>query len=115
MAGSYCNRHRRDANDQSSIRRAGDGSKKLDEKQPHEHTKHDCLQRFFRLPLDQLGYLRFILESYEGLAVMSSMPGRGEVLWTIPASRADEAANLAAALAREFPLIPLPPPPDWHE
>jgi len=65
--------------------------------------------------LPQLAYLRFVLESYEGLAVLTSLPGRAEVEWTIPASRAEEAEALAEALAQEVTLVPIPRPADWGD
>ena len=44
----------------------------------------ECCQLFFRLPREQIAYVRFIVESYEGLAQVTSLPGRGEMEWLIP-------------------------------
>ena len=37
----------------------------------------DCLHRFFRLDKDQIGYVKFVVEAYEGIAQVSSRAGRG--------------------------------------
>lgn len=75
----------------------------------------DQVQRFFRVELGQLAYLRFVLEGYEGLVVLTSLPGRAEVRWTVPAALAAEADALARALAAEITLAPIPRPPDWPD
>jgi hypothetical protein len=72
-----------------------------------------CIHRFFRLPRSQLAYVRFIVEAYEGLAQMRSLPGRGDVEWVIPAQLAEQAAELARALQAEVGLRPIQRPPDW--
>ncbi len=63
--------------------------------------------RRFRLPLDQIAYVRMILEAYDGLAVMSSEPGVGVIEWWIAPGREAEADALAAALAAEAGMRPL--------
>ena len=71
-----------------------------------------CLRRVFRLPKEQIGYVRSVVESYEGLAQMSSLPGRCEVEWLIPRSRLEEAERLSLALAAEAGLVPIDPSDD---
>ena len=73
------------------------------------------IRRYYRVALKELAFLRFVLEAYDGLAVLTSLPGRAEVEWSIPVERADEADGLAEALAAEMTLVPIPRPPDWPE
>jgi hypothetical protein len=63
--------------------------------------------RRFRCPLSAIAYVRMILEAYEGLAVMTSRRGAGEVEWWIAPGREEEADRLARALAEEVVLTPL--------
>lgn len=72
-----------------------------------------CLKRYYHTELCHLAYLRFVVESYEGLAQITSLPGRCEVEWTIPWELADQAEALARALASEILLVPIAPPEDW--
>lgn len=53
------------------------------------------------IPKDQIAFVRFILEAYEGLAIQSSPPGSTKVVWQIPESRLGEAHRLLEALAKE--------------
>ena len=82
---------------------------------PHSepHSPQGCVRRYFRVQLPDLAYLRFLLEAYEGLAVLTSLPGRAEVEWTVPVERTAEADALAHALGREITLVPIPRPADW--
>jgi hypothetical protein len=64
--------------------------------------------RRFRCPLPAIGYVRMILEAYDGLAVMSSSRGRALVEWWIAPGREAEADRLARALEAEVQLRPLP-------
>lgn len=74
-----------------------------------------CARIFFRIPLPAITHVRFVLEAHEGLAQMTSLPGRGEILWIVPQKQLADALDLAAALAVELPLVRIPPPPDWPE
>ena len=58
----------------------------------------------FRAPIDQIGYVRSIVEAYEGLAVVSSEAGRSIVTWWVAPGREDEARTLAGVLAAECGL-----------
>jgi len=62
--------------------------------------------RRYRVPLEHIGYVRMILEGYEGLAVMVSARGATLVEWQIAPGREDEADALARALAVEVALRP---------
>ncbi|MBK8481401.1 MAG: DUF4911 domain-containing protein [Proteobacteria bacterium] len=59
----------------------------------------------FALPRAEIGYVRSLLEAYEGLAQMDSEAGRAEIRWTVPRSRCAEARALARALAEEVHLV----------
>jgi len=72
-----------------------------------------CERRYFRVPLDQIAYVRFVVESYEGLAQVTSLPGRAEMEWVVPAAFAEVAGSLAHALAEEAGLVPIARPADW--
>ncbi|MFH0901355.1 MAG: DUF4911 domain-containing protein [Pseudomonadota bacterium] len=61
--------------------------------------------RRFRVPLDAIGYVRMIVEAYEGLAVVvSPAAGKSVVEWWIAPGRETEAAQLADALTTEVRL-----------
>ncbi len=70
--------------------------------------------RFFRVALREIGYVRAIVEGYDGLAVVRAPdPNRGEIEWMIGAGLEAEADALAARLAGEAGLIEIARPPDW--
>ncbi len=74
------------------------------------------VSRFFRVPLAEIGYVRAIVDGYDGLAVVRSLdPRRGELEWIISDGREEEAAALAARLAVEAGLCEIPRPPDWPD
>ncbi|AJF05792.1 DUF4911 domain-containing protein [Geoalkalibacter subterraneus] len=67
--------------------------------------------RYFSLPPQDIAYLRFILESYDGLCFMRTLDNRSgvlEVAW--PASQRADAQQLLAALQEEVALHQIPPP-----
>jgi hypothetical protein len=66
---------------------------------------------WFRLPLEEIAYVRFIVEAYEGLAQVTSERRLGEMEWVVPDGRLVEARELAAALREEVGLVPIEPPP----
>jgi hypothetical protein len=68
------------------------------------------IQRFVRLPVEQIAYVRAIVEAHEGLAlVRSAEADSGELELAAPAGLVDELDELIAALG----LRPIAPPPDW--
>ena len=75
----------------------------------------DCDYLFFRLPLGEITYVKFVFEAYEGLGQMTSLPRRAEVLWVVPRRLRGEAEALARALAGELLFEPIPPPADWPD
>jgi len=56
------------------------------------------------VPRDQIAYVRFILEAYEGLAIQTSLPRSTQVTWHIPQSRLGEARQLLTVLSKEAGL-----------
>lgn len=72
--------------------------------------------RFFRLPLAEIGYVRMIVESYDGLAAVRSHGGdRGEVEWLLGEGMEEEADALARRLADEVGLVAIARPADWPD
>ncbi|MDH3999275.1 MAG: DUF4911 domain-containing protein [Desulfuromonadales bacterium] len=66
---------------------------------------------YFRLPKREIGYLRFILESYDGLVFMrtiDSKQGLVEIAW--PPVRAADAKVLIAAMGQEAGLAEVDAP-----
>lgn len=68
-------------------------------------------KRYYKIPRAEIGYLRFILESYDGLAFVRTLDNR-EALVEIafPASRRQDAEELLAALAVECSMVAVPTP-----
>ncbi|HDR46221.1 MAG TPA: DUF4911 domain-containing protein [Geoalkalibacter subterraneus] len=67
--------------------------------------------RYFSLPPQDIAYLRFILESYDGLCFMRTLDNRSgviEVAW--PVSQRADAQQLLAALQEEITLYEIAPP-----
>lgn len=75
----------------------------------------NCHYIYFRLPIEQIAYVRFIVESYENLAQVTSIPGRGEMEWVIPSGLIDTAHELAQALSEETGMVVIHRPADWPE
>lgn len=70
--------------------------------------------RYFRVPLGQIGYVRAIVEGYDGLAIVRAPdPKRGEIEWIVGDGLEDEADALIARLGREAGIIEIPRPADW--
>lgn len=70
--------------------------------------------RYFRVPLHEIGYVRMIVEAYDGLAFVRSLSAsRGEIEWVVGEGMEEEAEALAAKLAKEVGLLSIDRPPDW--
>ena len=70
--------------------------------------------RFFRVPLEQIAYVRAVVEAYDGVAlVRAADPRRGEIEWLVGDGLEDEAETLARRLAKEAGLVEIPRPTDW--
>ncbi|TLN15325.1 DUF4911 domain-containing protein [bacterium] len=67
--------------------------------------------RYFKVDRSEIGYLRFIIESYEGLATISTMDAKnGIVSLSVPDSFAEEADRLVEALRSEMVITEIPFP-----
>lgn len=69
--------------------------------------------RFFRVDRRDIGYFRFILEAYEGLATLSTLDARqGIVALYIPECFTGDVDALLTALGAEIALEEIEPPGD---
>jgi hypothetical protein len=70
------------------------------------------VKRYYRLPREQIGYLRFLLESYDGLAFGRTLDPRAALVEiAFPPSRRRDAEDLLDALGVELALTEVPAPP----
>jgi Domain of unknown function (DUF4911) len=70
--------------------------------------------RFYRVPLEQIAYVRAVVEGYDGVALLRALdPRRGEVEFVIGEGLEDEALAIAARLSSEAGLIEIARPADW--
>ena len=70
-------------------------------------------KRYYRLPRAEIGYLRFILESYDGLAFARTLDNRQALVEiACPASRIKDVVALLGQLVSEANLREVPPPDD---
>jgi len=69
------------------------------------------LKKYYCLSRKQIGYLRFILESYDGLAFVRTLDARQALVEiAYPASRRADAEALLAALVAECSMTAVAPP-----
>jgi len=74
------------------------------------------LKRYYQLPRAEIAWLRFILESYDGLAFVHTLDSRAALVEVAyPPSRRNDAEALLESLCRESDLQPIPPPPEALE
>ena len=67
----------------------------------------DTVQRYFRVTPHDMAYVKFIVESYEGLAVLSTVDSaKGIMEWMIPHDLVEEIEELIESLREEVVLIP---------
>jgi hypothetical protein len=70
--------------------------------------------RYFRVPLEQIAYVRAIVEGYDGVALVHAPDARrGEVEWMVGEGLEDEADAVARRLAVEADLVEIARPADW--
>ena len=70
-------------------------------------------KRYYRLEPFEIAWLRFILESYDGLAFVRSLDGRQALVEVAyPPSRAGDAEELLASLCSESSMREIPRPPE---
>lgn len=69
------------------------------------------VKRYYQLPRQEIGYLRFILEGYDGLAfarTLDSHQGLVEIAW--PGNQGKDAEHLMKELALEIGMTEVLPP-----
>jgi hypothetical protein len=70
--------------------------------------------RFYRVRVEEIGFVRAIVEAYEGVAVIHAPdPRRGEIEWVIGDGLEAEADEIAARLSSSIGLVPIERPSDW--
>jgi len=77
-------------------------------------SDESMLKLCYQVNKQQIGYLRFTLESYDGLGFIRTLDasqGLIEIAW--PVSREADMLALLAALAGELDLHPAPQPADY--
>jgi hypothetical protein len=80
-----------------------------------EEDARPVTSRFFRVPLEEIAYVRAIVEGYDGLALVRVMdPDRGEIELVVGDGLEDEAAALITRLCTEAGLVEIARPPDWR-
>jgi len=73
---------------------------------------NETCTRYFLVDRRELAYLKFIIEAYEGLAVLSTVEKEGAVVkLTSPSSLTADLDLLLAALSREISITETVPPP----
>jgi Domain of unknown function (DUF4911) len=73
---------------------------------------HISYNKFFRIDRNDLAYLKFVIEAYEGLAVVSTVDKEGFLvkIMSTPSLAAD-LDLLLAALSQEISMTETVPPP----
>jgi len=72
--------------------------------------------RYLRVDRRDLAYLKFIIESYEGLAVLSTVEPRDAVVRIgYPGCSEDDLSDLLRALAAEIRLMEVPRPVGYRD
>lgn len=70
--------------------------------------------RFYRVPVAEIGYVRAIVDGYDGLAIVRALDARrGELEWIVGEGLEAEAEAVARKLAVETGLQEIERPPDW--
>jgi len=70
----------------------------------------NTVQKYFRVNPRDMVYVKSIVESYGGLAVLSTLDRQnGIMVWMIPPHRLKETEELIASLKKEVTLEPVDP------
>jgi hypothetical protein len=74
----------------------------------------DVVPIFLRLPREEIAYVKFVFESYEGVAVVRTLDRRAATLavLAVPDFEA-QARAVVRALVDEAGCVETGPPPDW--
>ena len=71
----------------------------------------NTVQMYFKVSPRDLAYVKFIVESYDGLAILRTVdPREGIVEWMISPDLVGEAEELIESLREEIPILPVAPP-----
>ncbi len=71
----------------------------------------NTVQRYFRVNPQDMAYVKFIVDAYEGLAVLRTVdPEEGIVEWMIPPDLMEEVEELIDSLQGEIAIVPMSPP-----
>jgi hypothetical protein len=66
---------------------------------------------YFKINPHDLAFVKFIVESYEGIAVLRTVdPKEGIVEWMISPDLVEDAERLLRALKKEIPIVVVSPP-----
>jgi hypothetical protein len=70
----------------------------------------DTISLLLQIPPQEIAYLSFIMESYEGVAVVRTIdPRKGQVELMFPPDYQDEIGEILKDLAQEFPIQEVSP------
>jgi len=73
------------------------------------------VKRYYRIVPEEIAWLRFVLESYDGLAFVRSLDGRQALVEVAyHPSRSDDAEPLLHSLIAESSMQPVTTPPEAH-
>ena len=76
----------------------------------------DTIQKYFKLDRKSIAFLKFILEAYDGIAVMRTLDSQsGIVELMIAPDFEKEADELLTHLGYEFEITPIDPPSEFKE
>lgn len=70
----------------------------------------DTISILLQIPPREIAYLTFILESYEGVAIMKTIdPREGIIELMVPSHYQEEIREILQDIAREFPIKEVTP------
>jgi len=70
----------------------------------------NTVQKYFRVNPRDMVYVKSIVESYGGLAVLSTLDRQNGIMaWMISPQRLSEAEELIASLQKEVAIVPVDP------
>ena len=76
----------------------------------------DVTPIFLRVPREEIGYVKFIFESYEDVAITRTLDRRaGDLVLLVAPDFLPAARAIVAALAAELPCHEIPRPPDCRD
>lgn len=71
----------------------------------------NTIQKYFRVNPKDMAYVKSIVESYEGLAVLRTVDSEEGIMeWMIPPDLVEEAEKLIDSLREEILIVPVSPP-----